>query len=166
MDKLSQRYSMTQAEMKRVFLSADVNRNGQLDLQKLFPIMDKILVGIGSSQIHELIRCYDVHNTGSLSFDEFFDILRNIQPPSLKRSSPHFTVPGEVKRRAEAFLTSLRSDILQMVKTQSKSDKFTLREGKSDAISKGRRLLTQKFSTSPSQSIPIDHFYRFSLRFC
>lgn len=157
-DKLSQRYNLTKSDMKRVFSSADIDRNGQLDLDEVILIFERILVGVPSSKIKELASLYDLDSDGYLNFDEFFDCLLNRRVPDI-RPSISTVAKDELLCQVHSFLKSLRIHLLQLVKNQIKSEKFNRTKKPQDINTRGQELLLRHFPKGVN-TLPVDIFCR------
>jgi len=76
-EKLTQKFQLTERDMKRAFSLYDTDGNGLLSLNELIHAFEKHLVGVKRQQIEELIRNYDINGDGFISFEEFYGFLIN-----------------------------------------------------------------------------------------
>lgn len=147
-EKLSQRYKITKSDMKRVFSEADLDKDGFLSLLDLASIFERLLIGVNSTKIQELISCYDINRDGKLSFDEFFDFLklRNATirtDPDITSSEIDTDDAYQLRCKVETFIQNLRTSLLRKVqKNRSKGSEDQL------ATEVAKQLLLRSFEAS------------------
>jgi hypothetical protein len=183
-EKLSQRYKITKSDMKRVFSQADSDKSGFLNLEELLNIFERFLVGVNRSKIEELISCYDINGDGFLSFDDFFDFLKNrnaTRSPHGRNHSYLTTVKEnpdnvssefdpscarELHCRVTMFLQNLRSYLLQKGQKIRKKEVIENRlmvHSHQLAVHVGQEALLRIFSQATgSFRVPVEEFFRFT----
>ena len=81
-EKLTEKYKLTERDIKRAFCKFDRDNSGYLDLDELTTAVHQFLNGVDRSVVAELAQCYDVDGDGSISLVEFSRFL-------LSRNSPN-----------------------------------------------------------------------------
>lgn len=91
-DKLTEKYKLTERDIKRAFAQYDIDGNGMLDLREITGAIQLYLNGISKAEIQQFVRHYDTNGDGYISFEEFFSFLtkRNAIPKTTTniRSKP------------------------------------------------------------------------------
>jgi WD40 repeat protein len=81
-EKLTEKYKLTERDIKRAFCKFDKDNSGYLDLDELTTAVSGFLNGVDRRQVAELVQCYDIDGDGSISLAEFSRFL-------LSRNSPN-----------------------------------------------------------------------------
>lgn len=81
-EKLTEKYKLTERDIKRAFCKFDKDNSGYLDLDELTTAVHQFLNGVDRLQVADLVRCYDIDGDGSISLAEFSRFL-------LSRNSPN-----------------------------------------------------------------------------
>jgi Ca2+-binding EF-hand superfamily protein len=79
LQKLTEKYELTERSIKKAFSRFDADGNGLLNLNELVSGFESFLNGVSRKQVQELVFSYDVNGDGVISFEEFFRFLTNRQ---------------------------------------------------------------------------------------
>lgn len=79
LQKLTEKYELTERSIKKAFSRFDADGNGLLNLNELVSGFESFLNGVSRKQVQELVFSYDVNGDGVISFEEFFHFLTNRQ---------------------------------------------------------------------------------------
>jgi WD40 repeat protein len=97
-NKLSEKYQLTDRDLQRAFKRFDRDGNGYLNLQELTDAIRLFLNGIDDSLVAELAHVYDVDGDGQISVVEFTSNL-------LTRSSNPTAIPPRVQSSTRQYET-------------------------------------------------------------
>ena len=94
--KLSEKYPLTERGMKQAFAKFDSSKDGLLDLNEIFVFIKNLLNGIPVKDVEKLVRRYDRDGDGKISFEEFFFLITNKdalpdEPSPAERSEDDFS---------------------------------------------------------------------------
>jgi hypothetical protein len=89
LEKLSEKYRLTERDIKRAFAKFDTDNSGFLSVDELSAAISQFLNGVGRDAVAKLVQYYDVDGDGTISISEFAKFV-------LSRS-------GNDKSRLEAF---------------------------------------------------------------
>ena len=78
-EKLTEKYDLTERSIKKAFSRFDADGNGLLNLNELVAGFEAFLNGVDHKQVQALVFSYDVNGDGVISFEEFFQFLTNRQ---------------------------------------------------------------------------------------
>jgi hypothetical protein len=78
-EKLTEKYNLTERSIKKAFSRFDSDGNGLLNLAELVTGFEAFLNGVSHKQVQALVFSYDVNGDGVISFEEFFQFLTNRQ---------------------------------------------------------------------------------------
>mmetsp|Transcript_3035 Transcript_3035/g.4634 ORF Transcript_3035/g.4634 Transcript_3035/m.4634 type:complete len:1138 (-) Transcript_3035:82-3495(-) len=92
-EKLTEKYRLTQRDIKRAFIKFDTDGSGFLSTSELTAAIGLFLNGIDRNLIVELVQHYDVDQDGVISIDEFSEFLlsRNSEDKSKWLTVDHLT---------------------------------------------------------------------------
>ncbi len=74
-DKLSEKFKLTERDLKRAFIRFDTNKNGLLDLHELRQAVKSFVNGAPDDQVDELMVAYDQSGDGNISYEELLHSL-------------------------------------------------------------------------------------------
>lgn len=74
-DKLQEKYKLTERDLKRAFAFYDTDKNGILDVAELLACISTYLNGVSRQEVQSLVDCYDVNGDGKISYEEFYEML-------------------------------------------------------------------------------------------
>ena len=74
-EKLSEKYDMTERSIKKAFSRFDSDGNGLLNLNELVSGFEIFLNGVSRKEVEALVKTYDVNGDGMISFEEFYEFL-------------------------------------------------------------------------------------------
>jgi hypothetical protein len=94
-EKLTEKYKLTQRDIKRAFAKFDTDGTGCLSVSELTDAIHLYLNGVSRNQVAELVQRYDVDQDGTISIDEFsaFLMSRNSEDRSQWLTVDHLTSP-------------------------------------------------------------------------
>jgi hypothetical protein len=78
-EKLTEKYNLTERSIKKAFSRFDTDGNGLLNLNELVAGFEMFLNGVSHKQVEALVFSYDMNGDGVISFEEFFQFLTNRQ---------------------------------------------------------------------------------------
>lgn len=81
-EKLTEKYKLTERDIKRAFCKFDKDNSGFLDIEELTTAIQQFLNGVDRRDVSELVSRYDIDGDGSISLVEFSRFL-------LSRNSPN-----------------------------------------------------------------------------
>lgn len=89
LEKLTEKYKLTERDIKRAFAQYDKDGNGMLDLAEITGAIQMHLNGVSRPEIQQFVKHYDLNGDGCISFEEFFAFLtkRNAVPKTVTRPS-------------------------------------------------------------------------------
>lgn len=90
-EKLTEKYKLTERDIKRAFAQYDKDGNGLLDLSEITGAIQLYLNGVSRPDIQQFVKHYDTNGDGLISFEEFFVFLT-------KRTAVPKTVPKPSRR--------------------------------------------------------------------
>jgi hypothetical protein len=179
-EKLSQRYKITKSDMKRVFSEADTDKDGFLSLVELTSIFERLLIGVNRAKIQELISCYDINGDGQLSFDEFFNFLKErnatsrtdgvkdcsefVEEPDKLSSEIDTDSAYQLKCKVKTFVQNLRAFFIHKAQHKRRNNKIEdhlLVHSHQLATEVGKQLLLRSFE-SPG-CVPFESFCRWAM---
>lgn len=85
-EKLTEKFDLTERSIKKAFSRFDSDGNGLLNLNELVAGFEAFLNGVSRKQVQDLVFSYDVNGDGVISFEEFFQFLTNRQGKQNKAS--------------------------------------------------------------------------------
>lgn len=74
-EKLTEKYRLTERDLKKAFVKYDIDKSGYLSTEELTNAIHLYLNGVDRSQVAELVRRYDVDQDGTISIEEFCEFL-------------------------------------------------------------------------------------------
>lgn len=80
-EKLTEKYRLTERDLKKAFAKYDIDHSGHLTVEELTNVINLFLNGVDRSIVSKLVEQYDVDHDGSISIEEFCQFI-------LSRSSP------------------------------------------------------------------------------
>lgn len=91
--KLTEKYKLTQRDIKKAFTKFDKDNSGYLNNNELAYAISLYCNGVNYNLINELVKCYDVDQDGVISLEEFsrFLLSRNSSNPSDWITVDHLT---------------------------------------------------------------------------
>ena len=75
--KLSEKYPLTERGIKQAFAKLDSSKDGMLDMKEIFVFMKNLLNGIPVNEVEKLARRFDRDGDGKISFEEFYFLITN-----------------------------------------------------------------------------------------
>jgi len=101
-DKLQEKYKLTERDLKRAFAFYDTDKNGVLDVKELFACISTYLNGVSRQEVQSLVGCYDVNGDGKISYEEFHEMLTSrsatASAPASNNNRSRGTGAGAVKQ--------------------------------------------------------------------
>ena len=73
--KLTEKYSLTERDMKKAFGKFDKDGSGELDLREMNDAVKMYLNGIDEKRVAALVQKYDTQGDGKISYHEFVHML-------------------------------------------------------------------------------------------
>jgi hypothetical protein len=74
-EKLTEKYRLTERDLKRAFVKYDIDGSGFLSTDELTNAIHLYLNGVKKEHVAELVRRYDVDHDGTISIEEFCQFL-------------------------------------------------------------------------------------------
>ena len=100
-DKFTEKYQLTERDIKRAFAQYDRDGNGLLDLNEITGAIQLYLNGVSRPEVVAFVQYYDSNGDGNISFEEFFSFLtkRNAVP---KKQNSKASTPMVMPEQVEA----------------------------------------------------------------
>eukprot|EP01041_Mallomonas_annulata_P009524 gene9524-19804_t len=97
-EKLQEKYRLTERDLKKAFTKYDTNGSGYLESRELAAAINHFLNGVNPEIVNELVKHYDIDGDGLISVSEFAQFLssRNKQDQSEWITIDHLVSPSPI----------------------------------------------------------------------
>lgn len=101
-EKLSEKYKLTERDLKRAFAKYDKDNSGTLNVAELTNAIGLYLNGVDRTLVAQLVQRYDIDGDGVISVPEFCQFLqsRNATSRDNWMTVDHLTAPSPARSRA------------------------------------------------------------------
>lgn len=100
-EKLSEKFPITERGIKQAFSKFDRSKDGLLDMREVNSLMRNLLNGIPARDIESLARRFDQDGDGKVSYEEFFYLITHrdaiAEPASPEESSEEDSIPTPLR---------------------------------------------------------------------